>query len=262
MTAPKTRTVTGAAPAWLFEDFDARLAAIGADVGRDYSADETATIRFLLTHASLPAPQAAAVAARARELASAIRERQRHAGGLDALLSEYDLSSSEGIVLMCLAEALLRIPDAATADRLIADKLAAADWQAHLGESESLFVNASTWALLLTGRFVRPEKIAQPPAAFLQRLIERIGETVVRSALRQAMKVLGQQFVMGETIEAALQRAARSPDTTTRSICSAKRPSRPRMPSVISIPTAQRLQPWARLKPRGATISRICRASP
>ena len=81
-----------------------------------------------------------------------------------------------------------------------------------MGESESLFVNASTWALLLTGRFVRPEKIAQPPAAFLQRLIERIGETVVRSALKQAMKILGQQFVMGETIEDALQRAARSPE--------------------------------------------------
>ena len=166
----------------------------------------------MLTHASLPTPQAAAVGARARELVTAIRERQSRAGGVDALLSQYDLSSSEGIVLMCLAEALLRIPDSATADRLIADKLGAADWAAHLGESESLFVNASTWALLLTGRFVRPERIAQSPAAFLQRLIDRIGETVVRSALRQAMKILGQQFVMGETIEDALRRAARSPE--------------------------------------------------
>ena len=90
--------------------------------------------------------------ARSREraaLVDAIRRRQRDAGGVDALLREYDLSSSEGIVLMCLAEALLRIPDAATADRLIADKLGSADWQAHLGESDSLFVNASTWALLL-----------------------------------------------------------------------------------------------------------------
>ena len=86
---------------------------------------------------------------------------------------------------MCLAEALLRIPDADTADRLIADKLGSADWQAHLGSSDSLFVNASTWALLLTGRIVRPAEVAEAPASFFSRLVERIGEPVVRAALRQ-----------------------------------------------------------------------------
>src|SRR5690606_33134207 len=113
---------------------------------------------------------------------------------------------------MCLAEALLRIPDATTADRLIADKLGTADWEAHLGASESLFVNASTWALLLTGRLVRPAELpkGEAPSRFLQRLTSRVGEPVVRGALRAAMKVLGQQFVMGETIESALERAGRA----------------------------------------------------
>ena len=198
-----------AARRWVLADHDAALAAISADVGRDYLADETSTVRFLLGHAQLPAAQSASVTARARELVSAIRARQQRAGGLDALLGEYDLSSSEGIVLMCLAEALLRIPDQATADRLIADKLGSADWEAHVGGSESLFVNAATWGLMLTGKLVRPHSVAQPPAAFLARLIGRIGEPVVRTALKQAMKILGSQFVMGETIEAALQRAAR-----------------------------------------------------
>ncbi len=128
------------------------------------------------------------------------------------MLREYDLSSGEGVVLMCLAEALLRIPDAATADRLIADKLGSADWQAHVGKSESLFVNASTWALLLTGRIVRPADFEEPPASFFARLVGRLGEPVVRAALRQAMRILGQQFVMGETIESALQRSAESPE--------------------------------------------------
>ena len=113
---------------------------------------------------------------------------------------------------MCLAEALLRIPDAATADKLIADKLAGADWRAHLGASNSLFVNASTWALLLTGRVLRAADVAEDTGTFLTRLVERLGEPVVRAALRQAMKILGSQFVMGETIDAALRRAARSPE--------------------------------------------------
>jgi RHH-type proline utilization regulon transcriptional repressor/proline dehydrogenase/delta 1-pyrroline-5-carboxylate dehydrogenase len=196
---------------WVLAADDPALAALAADVGRDYLADETATIQFLVGHARLPAAQSAAIAARARELVGAIRERQRRAGGIDALLGEYDLSSGEGIVLMCLAEALLRIPDQATADRLIADKLGSADWEAHIGGSESVFVNAATWGLMLTGKLVRPQTVAQPPEAFLARLIGRMGEPVVRAALKQAMKILGQQFVMGETIDTALQRAARAP---------------------------------------------------
>lgn len=200
---------SGGTRRWLFGDLDPRLTAIAADVGCDYLADESATVRFLLTHARLSPAEAAAVSARARELVGAIRARREHASGLDALLGEYDLSSSEGIVLMCLAEALLRIPDTATADRLIADKLGSADWEAHIG-SDSLFVNAATWSLMLTGKIVRSQSVAQPASHFLHRLIGRIGEPLVRGALRQAMKVLGQQFVMGETIDAALERAAQA----------------------------------------------------
>ena len=158
-----------------------------------------------------------AVAARVRKqahaLVTAIRRRQHETSGVDALLREYDLSSGEGIVLMCLAEALLRIPDADTADRLIADKLGSADWQAHLGKSESLFVNASTWALLLTGRIVRPAEVAEERRRRSSR--GSSGASASPScarALRQAMRILGQQFVMGETIESALQRAADSPE--------------------------------------------------
>ncbi|HEX6996843.1 MAG TPA: bifunctional proline dehydrogenase/L-glutamate gamma-semialdehyde dehydrogenase PutA [Gammaproteobacteria bacterium] len=185
---------------------------VDPDIARHFLADEAATVRSLLDHARVDAATRAAVDRRARALVAAIRERQRGASGLDAFLGEYDLSSSEGVVLMCLAEALLRIPDPLTADRLIADKLGSADWRAHLGESDSLFVNASTWALLLTGRFVRAAAAGEEPERLLRRLVDRIGDSAVRGALRAAMRILGQQFVMGETIEQALERAARSPE--------------------------------------------------
>jgi RHH-type transcriptional regulator, proline utilization regulon repressor / proline dehydrogenase / delta 1-pyrroline-5-carboxylate dehydrogenase len=189
-----------------------------ARITRHYLADERETVSFLLGHARVPHAQAEAVRRRASRLVEAMRQRHRQAKGLDAFLGEYDLSSREGIVLMCLAEALLRIPDSETADRLIADKIGAGNWAAHLGASESLFVNASTWALMLTGRMLKPKPSATNWAnseaddgadAFLARLAERVGEPVVRSALRQGMRILGQQFVMGRTIDEALTRAGR-----------------------------------------------------
>ncbi|HUL82866.1 MAG TPA: bifunctional proline dehydrogenase/L-glutamate gamma-semialdehyde dehydrogenase PutA [Gammaproteobacteria bacterium] len=197
---------------WLYDDEHPPLAELDAAIAAHYLADEDAAVRTLLERATLEDERAARVQASARELVVAIRARQREASGVDALLGEYDLSSREGIVLMCLAEALLRIPDATTADRLIADKLGGADWHAHLGASDSLFVNASTWALLLTGRIVRPADVAENAGTFVARLVERLGEPIVRAALRQAMKILGSQFVMGETIESALERAERSPE--------------------------------------------------
>jgi RHH-type proline utilization regulon transcriptional repressor/proline dehydrogenase/delta 1-pyrroline-5-carboxylate dehydrogenase len=196
---------------WLYDDEHPPLGEVDVGVAAHYLADEAASVRALAARAALDPPRATRVQASARELVAAIRARQREASGVDALLGEYDLSSREGIVLMCLAEALLRIPDAATADKLIADKLGGADWQAHLGASDSLFVNASTWALLLTGRIVRAADVAEDAVAFVVRLVERLGEPVVRAALRQAMKILGSQFVMGETIDAALKRAAHAP---------------------------------------------------
>jgi RHH-type proline utilization regulon transcriptional repressor/proline dehydrogenase/delta 1-pyrroline-5-carboxylate dehydrogenase len=196
---------------WLFDDQRPPLDEIADARDARYLADERAAVRELAAQGTLTDVETTRIGEQARALVEAIRRRRRAASGLDALLSEYDLSSAEGIVLMCLAEALLRIPDPATADRLIADKLVTADWHAHLGASESLFVNVSTWALLLTGRIARAADVAEQPASFLNRLIGRIGEPVVRAALRQAMKLLGEQFVMGETIEAALGRAERAP---------------------------------------------------
>ncbi len=196
---------------WLFDDAHPAPPATNDDLARCYLADETAVVRGLAAEASSSAAQTTRIQTLAVALVEAIRKRRERAKGVDALLGEYDLSSAEGVVLMCLAEALLRIPDAATADRLIADKLGGADWRAHVGRSESLFVNASTWALLLTGKILRPADVAEPPAKFLARLAERLGEPIVRAALRQAMRILGQQFVMGQTIESALERASRSP---------------------------------------------------
>ncbi len=173
-----------------------------------YRADETATVETLLGAAELPAAAVGRISARARTLVQAVRERRVGQGGLDAFLHEYELSSREGVVLMCLAEALLRIPDAETADRLIKDKLADADWEKHLGSSDSLFVNASTWALMLTGRVIRLERDSGGDlAGALRRLVTRSGEPVIRQAVQQAMRILGRQFVMGRTIEEALERA-------------------------------------------------------
>ncbi len=108
---------------------------------------------------------------------------------------------------MCLAEALLRIPDADTIDRLIRDKIGPADWQKHMGQSASLFVNASTWALMLTGRVVKLDPEDGEPAGLLRRLVQRSGEPVIRQAVTAAMRILGRQFVMGRTIDEALETA-------------------------------------------------------
>jgi len=139
----------------------------------------------------------------ARRLVQAVREKRRRASGVDALMHEFSLSSEEGVALMCLAEALLRIPDAHTADRLIADKIGKGDWRRHLGESPSLFVNAATWGLLITGKLVGTNS-EQGLGSALTRLIAKGGEPVVRKGVDLAMRMLGNQFVTGQTIEEAL----------------------------------------------------------
>jgi RHH-type transcriptional regulator, proline utilization regulon repressor / proline dehydrogenase / delta 1-pyrroline-5-carboxylate dehydrogenase len=139
----------------------------------------------------------------AAALIQALRTDDTHVGQVDALMREYDLSSEEGVVLMTLAEALLRIPDAATRDLLIRDKLSEADFDRHVGQSQSTFVNLSSWALALTGRAMRA---TEGPGAW-RRLLSRVGEPVVRQAMLQAMRVLGSHFVLGETIDEALTRA-------------------------------------------------------
>ncbi|MGH7097804.1 MAG: bifunctional proline dehydrogenase/L-glutamate gamma-semialdehyde dehydrogenase PutA [Stellaceae bacterium] len=168
---------------------------------------EDAAADTILAAAELPPEMRARIALRARALVAVVRRERVHAGGVDALLHEYALSSAEGVALMCLAEALLRIPDPETVDRLIRDKLGEANWERHLGRSHSIFVNASTWALMLTGRLLREEPVPRDLRAALRRFAQRSGEPVVRQAVSAAMRILGRQFVIGRTIAEALERA-------------------------------------------------------
>jgi RHH-type proline utilization regulon transcriptional repressor/proline dehydrogenase/delta 1-pyrroline-5-carboxylate dehydrogenase len=145
---------------------------------------------------------------RARALVEEVRTRQKAVAGMQSFLREYDLSSQEGVLLMCVAEALLRIPDAATADKLIRDKLSQGDWERHVGRNNSLLVNAGTWGMMLTGKLVSLDAVSAGNAgAWLARLAARAGEPVVRVALRQGMKLMAEQFVMGRTIGDALERS-------------------------------------------------------
>ncbi|MBI1731247.1 MAG: bifunctional proline dehydrogenase/L-glutamate gamma-semialdehyde dehydrogenase PutA [Gammaproteobacteria bacterium] len=179
-----------------------------ASINRDWLTDESGLVLALLVRARTSVTLGHQVHNTARNLVKAMRARQRRAMGLHAFLQHYDLSSQEGIVLMCLAESLLRIPDAATVDKLIADRLTSANWKRHLGASDSLFVNASTWALMLTGSLLQPaEEAVQRPREFIARLANRLEEPVLRAAIRSAMRIMAWQFVMGRTIDEALDRS-------------------------------------------------------
>jgi len=147
----------------------------------------------------------------AAQLVAAVRKNSKADGGIEAFLQQYDLSSAEGVLLMCIAEALLRIPDADTADKLIADKITSAEWKNHLGASDSLFVNASTWGLMLTGQMLTLDELAKSnPGQVLGKMVSRAGEPLVRTAMRQAMKIMGHQFVMGRTITEAIKRSRKN----------------------------------------------------
>ena len=143
-------------------------------------------------------------------LVDGARARRDERPFLDAFLQEFGLSNQEGIALMCIAEALLRIPDDATADRLIAEKLATGDWSSHAGKSESLFVNASTWGLMLTGGILELDpSIKTDTAGWMRKFTRKAGEPLVRLAVRRAMRIIGGEFVVGRSIEEALARSAR-----------------------------------------------------
>ena len=151
--------------------------------------------------------------ATAMALVEGARARRDERPFLDAFLQEFGLSNQEGIALMCIAEALLRIPDDATADRLIAEKLATGDWSSHAGKSESLFVNASTWGLMLTGGILELDPaIKTDTTGWMRKFTRKAGEPLVRLAVRRAMRIIGGEFVVGRSIEEALARSAREPD--------------------------------------------------
>lgn len=187
------------------------------NVDKYYLADETSLVRELLAASRLEASAAKRVDERARALVKAVRTRKSEQGVLEAFMREYDLSSEEGVVLMCLAEALLRIPDDDTAEKLIADKLGDADWESHLGKSSSVLVNASTWGLMLTGKLVALTASTQGNfRSALKKLVNRSGEPMVRTAIRQAMRIMGHQYVMGRNINEALDRSLRKKNRTYR----------------------------------------------
>jgi RHH-type transcriptional regulator, proline utilization regulon repressor / proline dehydrogenase / delta 1-pyrroline-5-carboxylate dehydrogenase len=146
----------------------------------------------------------------AHKIVTGSRAKAAERGTLDAFMQEFGLANDEGVALMCLAEALLRIPDVETQDKLIAEKMIAGDWSDHRGRSDSTFVNASVWALMLTGTVVKLDKaISANPARFMKGLVARVGEPVIREATNQAMKIMGRQFVFGRDMKAALVRKAK-----------------------------------------------------
>ena len=183
-----------------------RFAERRAEMAAHCRADEPGCIAALTAEYRARPLDEAAIARRAGELVAAVRAQRKTASGVDHLMHEFSLSSQEGIALMCLAEALLRIPDAETMNLLIRDKISKGDWRAHLGQSGSLFVNAATWGLMITGNLVSTHREATLGNA-LSRLIGRGGEPLIRRGVEFAMTLLGQQFVMGETIENALERS-------------------------------------------------------
>ncbi|MGK0416763.1 MAG: RHH-type proline utilization regulon transcriptional repressor/proline dehydrogenase, partial [Halopseudomonas sp.] len=173
-------------------------------VSDNYAVDEAAYVAEL---EPLAEPEdVAALSQRATQLIEDVRKRDNASDSIDALLQQYSLDTQEGIMLMCLAEALLRVPDAETADALIRDKLNAAQWDKHVGQSESALVNAAAWGLVMTGKVVNMDKRQDgTPGTVLGRLVKRSGEPVIRSAMLQAMRIMGKQFVLGRNIKEALK---------------------------------------------------------
>ncbi|MBB3189806.1 bifunctional proline dehydrogenase/L-glutamate gamma-semialdehyde dehydrogenase PutA [Halomonas cerina] len=179
-----------------------------ARISEHYIVDENAFVDELVKVLDASQEDFRRIADKTADLVREIREMDTAVDTIDELLQQYSLDTHEGLMLMCLAEAMLRIPDKATADALIEDKLGPADWQAHVGKSESWMVNASTWGLLMTGRVVTLDKPREgKPSGFINRMVNRLGEPVIRRAMVEAMKVMGKQFVLGRDIDEALKRS-------------------------------------------------------
>ena len=185
------------------------LAALWEQISPLYAIDESHWLRELMALAEPNGEQIRAAENCATRLIEQVRADDGAIHMIDALLLEYSLDTREGILLMCLAEALMRIPDADTADALIRDKLSVADWKSHLKSSDSLLVNASTWGLLLTGKVVTmDEREDGTPSGVINRLVNRLGEPLIRKVMQQSMKIMGHQFVLGRNINEAMKRGS------------------------------------------------------
>ncbi|RLV60550.1 bifunctional proline dehydrogenase/L-glutamate gamma-semialdehyde dehydrogenase PutA [Parashewanella curva] len=177
-------------------------------ITNNYAVDEEQYLSELIELVPSSTEEIQRVTQRAHDMVNKVRQYEKKGlmVGIDAFLQQYSLDTQEGIILMCLAEALLRIPDAATADALIEDKLSGAKWDKHMSQSDSMLVNASTWGLMLTGKIVKLDKsIDGKPSSLLGKLVNKMGEPVIRQAMLAAMKIMGKQFVLGRTIEEGLK---------------------------------------------------------
>ncbi|WP_346797766.1 bifunctional proline dehydrogenase/L-glutamate gamma-semialdehyde dehydrogenase PutA [Halomonas sp. Bachu 37] len=179
-----------------------------AQVSDHYVVDEDTYVNELIKLLDTDREDFARIEKHTAELIRDVRQMDTAVDTIDELLQQYSLDTHEGLMLMCLAEAMLRIPDSATADALIEDKLGPADWKAHVGKSESWLVNASTWGLLMTGHVLKLDHPREgQPASFINRMVNRMGEPVIRRAMYEAMKIMGKQFVLGRDINEALKRS-------------------------------------------------------
>ncbi len=187
-----------------------------ATLSQAHLTDENRLIQELIQQTALNQSTLSDIETQAKQLISGVRKIRTHRGGLDAFMVQYDLSNEEGVTLMCLAEALLRIPDSETADKLIEDKICHANWNAHLGSNDSTFVNAATWSLMLTGKIIQQPHSNTQFAQIFKKLLRRQSAPLIRQAITQAMKILGKQFVLGEQIKTAQKRAKKREDRDYR----------------------------------------------
>ncbi|HVR82396.1 MAG TPA: bifunctional proline dehydrogenase/L-glutamate gamma-semialdehyde dehydrogenase PutA [Luteimonas sp.] len=215
MAAPRAQHVV--ANAILSPELPPAPAPLRAAITAAWARDETGHVRELLVAARQPDADRNVIQATAADLVRRVRARAQDQGAIEAFMRQYDLGSEEGVLLMCVAEALLRIPDQGTADKLIRDKLGEADWKRHMGQSDSVLVNASTWGLMLTGKLVDlADDTRRDVHNAFKRLIGRVGEPVIRLAVRQAMRIMGHQFVMGRNIDEALARSRKGDNANYR----------------------------------------------
>jgi len=179
-------------------------------INQAYRANEFEIISKLIEEAQCDDEKNRAIKHRAKLLVEHVRSQRKNAVGVDSFLNTYSLSTQEGIALMCLAEAMLRVPDQLTVDKLIRDKLTGADWRAKAGQSDSFFINATSWALVLTGKVLKRTEEKTEWSNIIQRLLNRTSEPFVRAAVAHAMKIMSKQFVMGRTISEAIKNAKKA----------------------------------------------------
>jgi RHH-type proline utilization regulon transcriptional repressor/proline dehydrogenase/delta 1-pyrroline-5-carboxylate dehydrogenase len=193
------------------------LITLRRDIAANKHTAEQTFVQGLLDQTKLNAGQRENIERSARHLVGRCREDTRSQTLLDSFLQEFGLSNKEGVALMCLAEALLRVPDKITADRLIAEKIASGDWTSHSGNSESIFVNGATWGMILTGKMIRLDpEITDQPGSWVKDLSSKVSEPVVRRAILQSMRIMGGQYVLGRSIDEGMRKGQQQNPENTR----------------------------------------------